>query len=232
MATPRWESSAMTDDIVVIGGGGFGRETLDVIEAINALSETPLWRVIGVADDSPEPIQLDRLRERGYEHLGSAASVRARNAASYYVVGIGSPSARARIAGDFDRAGWKAAILVHPSATVGSSVSIAEGVVICGGVQLSTNTRLGEHVHLNPGSIVGHDSALSEFVSVNPGAVVSGEVTVHAGALIGAGAVVLQGLTVGAGAVVGAAACVVRTVPDHDTVVGVPARSSERRGAE
>lgn len=214
----------MTDDIVVVGAGGFGRETLDVIEAIDASADSRRWSVIGVADDAPSPTQLARLKARGYEHLGTVDHALDALRPAAYAVGIGSPAVRARLAADFDRAGWRAATLVHPSASVGSAVSLGEGVVVCGGVQLSTNTRLGRHVHLNPGVIVGHDSELAEFVSVNPGAVVSGEASIHEGVLIGAGAVVLQGLVVGRGAVIGAAACVTRSVPDRVTVVGVPAR--------
>lgn len=215
----------MTEDIVVIGVGGFGRETLDVIEAINAVDIAPRWRVLGVVDDAPEPIQLDRLRARGYEHLGSTEQVRSALDPAAYVVGIGSPSVRARIADVLDLAGWRAATLVHPSACIGSLANLGEGAIVCGGVQVSTNVRLGRHVHLNPGSIVGHDSELEDFVSANPGAVVSGEVTVRAGVLIGAGAVVLQGLEVGQGSVIGAAACVTRAVAENDIVLGIPARS-------
>jgi acetyltransferase-like isoleucine patch superfamily enzyme len=53
---------------------------------------------------------------------------------------------------------------------------------------------------------------------------VSGDCHLETGALIGTTAAVLQGRRVGAGAVVGAGACVVRDVPAHRVVKGVPAR--------
>ena len=47
---------------------------------------------------------------------------------------------------------------------------------------------------------------------------------VKRGASIGSGATLLCGITVGENAVVGAGSVVVRSVPDHSTVVGVPGR--------
>ena len=215
-------------NIVVIGAGGFGREALDIIEAINADTAHESWQILGVVDDRPSDLNLERLYRRGIAYLGSSEEVRRAHPEAWYVVGIGSPVVRRRIAADFDADGWHAARLVHPRAVIGSVGEIGGGSVICGGAQLSTNTRLGAHVHLNPGSIIGHDTVLEEFVSVNPGAVVSGEVVVRPGVLVGAGAVILQGLTVGEGATIGAAACVIHSVGAGQTMVGVPARILER----
>jgi sugar O-acyltransferase (sialic acid O-acetyltransferase NeuD family) len=220
----------MRRDIVVVGAGGFGRESLDVIEAVNRASDGASWQIIGVADDAPSAASLERLAARGHRHLGPVDEVLRSGRAAAFVVSIGAASARRSIAARFEEAGWLPATIVHPSAVVGSQTIIGAGTVICSGVQISTNVVLGRHVHLNPGSIVGHDSRLGDFVSINPGAVVSGEVDLQSSVLIGASATILQGLTVGHGATVGASACVTRSVVASTTVVGVPART-HREGA-
>lgn len=214
----------MADGIIVIGAGGFGRETLDVIEAINAVTRDPVWDVIGVVDDGPAEIQIERLRDREIRLLGGIDANRELFDGTYYVVGIGAPDVRASLAAKVEAWGAKPATLVHPSAVVGTRVVLAAGTVVCGGAQISTNVRLGRHAHVNPGAIIGHDSDLADFVSVNPGATISGEVSVRSRSLIGARATILQGLEIGSETIIGAAACVTRSVPSGVTVVGVPAR--------
>lgn len=214
----------MSETIVVVGAGGFGREALEVIEAINTAAPRPVWDVLGVVDDHPADIQVERLNDRGIRLLGGLEVLREQDPGCWYVIGIGAPAIRRRIARCIDSLGLRAATLVHPSAVVGTKTDLAPGTIVCGGAQLSTNLRLGSHTHVNPGVIIGHDSVLEDFVSINPGTVVSGEVHVGSETLIGAGATVLQGLSLGSGVTVGASACVTRNVPSDVLVVGVPAK--------
>ncbi|HEX2893679.1 MAG TPA: acetyltransferase [Marmoricola sp.] len=210
--------------LVIAGAGGFGREVIDVVDAINDTALEPVWVVMGVVDDSPSDVNLERLKKRGTPYLGTVDLHLSESSAAHYVVGIGSPQVRRRIAERFDGAGRRAATLVHPAATTGFDVRIGEGSIICAGVRLTTNIRLGRHVHLNPNVTVGHDTDLGDFVSMNPASSVSGDCVVEDGVLIGVAAVVLNQLRVGAGAVVGGSACVVKDVPQSATVKGVPAR--------
>lgn len=214
----------MTSRLVIVGAGGFGREALDVVHAVNRSSIDPAFDVLGVLDSNPSSSNLDALRRMNVAWLGAEADwLRAGEDASY-LIGIGNPEVRERVASLFHKAGLVAATAVHPKATVGSLSRFGEGTIVCAGAQISTNVLLGRHVHINPSVTVGHDSEISDFVSVNPGAVISGNVAIERGALVGAGAVVLQGLVVGEGSTVGASACVVRSVDANQTVKGIPAR--------
>ncbi|HMQ66318.1 MAG TPA: NeuD/PglB/VioB family sugar acetyltransferase [Arachnia sp.] len=216
----------MGSRVVVVGASGFGRECLDVLDAMAAAGEEV--EVVGVVDDAPSAVNLERLDARGVAYLGTIASWRAGgDSTARFVLGIGSPRVRELLVGALEGAGLRAFAAVHPSATLGARCELAEGVVVCAGAVVSTNVRLGRHVHVNPNATIGHDAVLEEFVSVNPAAVISGEVLVGRGALVGAAATVLQNLTVGAGALVGAAALVTRDVPAGVVVKGVPGRWTE-----
>lgn len=213
----------MARDLIVVGAGGFGREALDVVEAINAAASAPEWKVLGVVDDGPAEVQLARLEARGYRHLGGLSEIGAHPGAAV-VIAIGAPAVRARISTALDAGGAEYCTLVHPRAVIGSQVRLASGAVVCSGAQISTNVEIGVHGHINPGAIIGHDSVLAGCVSVNPGAIISGDVSIGTRTLVGAGAVILQGLTVGADVTVGASACVTRDIAFDVVVKGVPAR--------
>lgn len=213
----------MPEPLVIAGCGGHGREALGIVAAINRVHQD-MWRVVGFVDDAPTETNLKRVARLGVPFLGTTAELAHAEPGTHYVVGIGDPRIRAVVAGRIDAYGMPAARLVHPVATVGLDTLIGDGVVIFAGVRVTTNVRLGRHVHLNQNTTVGHDSVLSDYVSVNPLAAVSGDCTVGERVLIGTTAAVLQGLTVGADATVGAGACVVRDVPPAAVVKGIPAR--------
>lgn len=214
----------MTTPLVVVGVGGFGRETLDVVEAVNEASDTLVFEILGVLDSSPSDVNLARLAARGIPFLGSEDAWLEENGKAEYLIGIGSPALRREVDEKFAAAGLSAATVAHPTSTVGSSVTFGAGTVVCAGVQISTNVTIGRHAHLNPNVTIGHDTNLGDFVSINPAATISGDVLVGARTLVGAGAVVLQGLTLGADVLVGASACVVNDIDPGITVKGIPAK--------
>lgn len=208
--------------LVIVGASGFGREALDAVRAMSEARLGEAFDVAGFVDDAPSPLNLERLGALGVAYLGGLEALFADRDPGEYVLGIGAPAVRERLVARLDAAGWRAPVIVHPSATVGSLPQLGDGVVVCAGAQISTNVRLGRHVHVNPNATLGHDADLRPFVSINPGAIISGEVVVGERTLIGAGAIVLQGLSVGADTIVGAGSVVTKDVPDGVVVKGVP----------
>ncbi|GIE87509.1 NeuD/PglB/VioB family sugar acetyltransferase [Actinoplanes regularis] len=210
----------MPEPIVVVGCGGHGREVFGVVAAINEADGVP-WKILGFLDDAPSEANLRCLDRLGVPWLGR--NVQLAELDAHYVIGIGDPRVRARIAAELAPFGRPAARLVHPAATVGLANDLADGVVVCAGARVTTNVTLGRHVHLNQNATVGHDTVLGDCIQVNPLAAIAGNCRVGRDVLIGSNASVLEGRTVGDGSRVGANACVVRDVAAGTTVKGVPA---------
>jgi sugar O-acyltransferase (sialic acid O-acetyltransferase NeuD family) len=207
--------------LVIVGCGGFGREVAELVRAVNA--RAPTWELLGFVDDGPDPPSTALVQDIGSRVLGPVSAL-ATMADCHVVVAIGSPVVRRRLDPCLARWRCEPATLVHPAATVGSTVHLGDGTIVCAGARLSTHIRTGRHVHIDQNATVGHDTTLGDHSRLNPLACVSGGVTIDEGALIGASATVLQGCVVGRDAVVGAGAVVLRDVPSGTVVKGVPAR--------
>lgn len=208
--------------LIIIGCGGFGREVYSLVNSLNKHGEH--WRVLGFVDDGPSGSDLARVERLGVPHLGGVASLGGRSREISVVVAIGSPQVRERIVDQLAGSSVEFPSLVHPTATVGTEVTLGRGCLVAAGSRLSAFIEVADFVHIDQQVAVGHDTRLEDFCRLNPSSCVSGYVTVGAGALIGANATVLANIRVGAGSVVGAGAVVTRDVAAGETVKGVPAR--------
>lgn len=214
----------MSEPLVIIGCGGHGREVFGIVEAINGGPGGERWKVLGFVDDYPRAGDMARVGRLGSTYLGTTSWLSSVETGTHYTIGIGNPTVRAKVDRKIERYNLRPATLIHPDSTVGEDNSFEAGVVVFAGARVTTNIRLGRHVHLNQNTTVGHDCVFGDYVSLHPQAVVSGACVLGQRVMIGAGAVVLQELEIGPGASVGAAACVVRSVEADITVKGVPAR--------
>ena len=205
-------------ELVIVGAGGHGRETLDIVEAINAVE--PTWAFAGFVDDGE--VIADRLERRDASLLGTTEILA--DTDPRYVIGIGSPAVRAKLDEQLTAWGRTAATLIHPAATVASDNRISDGVLLAAGARVTTNVTLGRHVHLNVNAVVSHDCVIGDYTTLSPGALVNGDVRLGEGVFLGTGAIITPGITIGDHAVIGAGAVVVRDVPPGVTVKGVPAR--------
>lgn len=208
--------------LVIIGGGGFGREVLELVRDINRAA--PTFDVLGFLDDGE--VTADLLQRLGAPLLG--ASTRLSEIAASFTIAIGAAGPRRRIDALVRARNRTAATLVHPAATLGSDVLVGEGAVIAAGTRLTTHVVIGRHAHVNVNCTLGHDVIIEDFATLYPGVHLGGGCVIEEGATLSMGCVILPNVRVGRGAVVGAGAVVVRDVAPDTTVVGTVARSTLR----
>jgi sugar O-acyltransferase (sialic acid O-acetyltransferase NeuD family) len=198
--------------IAIFGAGGLGREVLALARALN--HDVPCFLVD--APTAAETVHGVPVR-RDWAALAGAPDLA-------FVVAIGDPAARARVAGQLAAAGARFATLVHPLAHVGHSVTIGPGSLVLGPASMTADIALGAHVLVNPGCTLAHDGVVGDFACLAPAVALAGGVVIGPSAALGIGARVAPFVTVGAHAVVGAGAVVLADVPPGARVAGVPAR--------
>ena len=120
----------------------------------------------------------------------------------------------ARIVSQINRAAT--GIEIHPGAQIGRRFFIDHGM----GVVIGETTEIGDDVLLYQGVTLGGTG--KEKGKRHP--------TVGNHVVIGTGAKVLGNIVIGHHSKIGAGSVVIRSVPDHSTVVGVPGRVTRMRG--
>lgn len=205
--------------IVVIGTGGLGRETMEVLKRTKRRSD-----ILGFLDDNP---LTHGTIVNGYPVLGGIDWMKNNRVGA--VCGIGDNYTRRKATMKAINYGAEFSTLIHPNADIGDTVTMGCGTIITSGNTITCNISIGEHVFINLDCTIGHDTKLEDYVNFSPGAHISGNCTFKEGCHVYTGAVVLPGITVGRWAEVGAGAVVTKDIEDYGVAIGIPAKVIKHR---
>lgn len=148
-------------------------------------------------------------------------------AQSQMVVAVGSPTARHKLR-TLIASQTTYPTLVHPSVQKSESVEIGEGSIVCAGVILTCDIKLGAHVLVDRSSNIGHDSRIGDFATLSPGVIISGNCEIGSQCFLGAGAMIREKTTIVTGTTIGIGAVVVNSICEAGIYIGNPARRYER----
>lgn len=208
---------APTRKLLVFGAGGLGRLVLDVVRQARE------WRPVALLDSNPElrGRMIDGLAVRG--GLPAAGALRSAGVEAA-LVAVGDNAARMRLAEALRGMGFHLASAIHPTATVSHTARLGEHLVIGPRATICVHAVVEDHCVIGAGAIVEHDNRLEAGAFLHPAVRLAGGVKVGRQATIGIGACVIPYRSIGAEAWVRPGAVVVRDVPSHGLVGGVPAR--------
>lgn len=205
--------------IAIIGAGGFGREVVCLINAINEKNEE--WDFIGFFDD---------VKNIGYENEYGKVLGRIKDLNSYpeslaVVVAIAKPSAIEVIVKSITSPNIYFPNLIAPNAIFfdKNNISLGRGNIISFGCSISCNVHIGNFNILNCCILVGHDTRIGDYNAIMPSTNISGNVTMGERNFLGVSSVILEKLTIGNDTTIGANSLIFRNTKDKNTYIGNPA---------
>ncbi|HEX8449133.1 MAG TPA: NeuD/PglB/VioB family sugar acetyltransferase [Allosphingosinicella sp.] len=204
--------------IVIVGGGGFGRELISHVTDCHEAGRLPA--VGGYIDDGGEV-----LAPLGYDlpWLGPIEDYRP-SPGDLCVLAIGSSTAKRAVVGKLKARGAAFATMVHPSSVASRRTTMGEGVIIGTHAGAGVDTRIGDFVTINSYSALGHDASVGSYTTLSSHVDVTGYVQIGADVFIGSNATILPNVRIGDGASIGAGSVVYRSVGAGKTVFAPPAK--------
>lgn len=111
-----------------------------------------------------------------------------------FIIGIGDNKKREEVAFKYNKLVYINAI--HQKAHMTSTVIIGVGNVICPGVVIQTNTKIGDHNIINTNSSIDHHNNITNFCHVAPNCALCGNVTLFDGVFIGVGSAIVPHISI------------------------------------
>lgn len=141
------------------------------------------------------------------------------------IIAVGSPDLKAKIYNKINSKNTEFPSIIHPSVIFDCrSFKMGKGSIICPGTILTTDILIGDFVHLNINSTVGHECEIGDFTTVSPGVQISGNVKIFEKSFIGTGAAILERISIKSNTIIGAGALVTKSIEEAGTYVGMPVK--------
>jgi len=112
---------------------------------------------------------------------------------------------------------------ISPNAYV-NGLKLGVGNFICAGVIITTNVSIGNHIHLNLQTTIGHDSILDDYVTTAPSVNISGNVSIGKAVYLGTKSCIREKTKICENVILGMNAGVVSDIVESGVYVGTPAK--------
>lgn len=201
---------------LIIGAGTYGQVYAQYLKE--------LYDVVGFIDDD---LTLHGLHVMGYKVLGDSLylfnNINKDDVAVF--VPIGNNEVRLKLLIQLNEQGFLTPSFIHESALIHESVKVGKAVYILPGVNIMPCTVIKDFVMISMGVNIAHHTIIEEGCFFSQGTNIGASVNIKRKAYFGISSTLMTGVKeVGEDALVGAGAVVIKNVPDHAVLAGVPAK--------
>lgn len=213
-------------DIIILGAGGMGRETFEVVE--DTFGNDSNYRVKGFLSDVLDV--LDGFT--GYPPLLGTIKDYQIQPDDRFILAIGDVAGRRKIAESIFARGGEFINLIHPAAKVFRTAKIGRGVIIFPFVQVGANAQIGDFCLLNSHSLAGHDTVLGNFSEMAPYSILGGGTQTGEECFFCMHAVTAPKTKLGNRVIISQGSTTKENPADNSFVIGVPGETFKRRSAQ
>jgi len=178
-------------DLILIGGGGHVKVVIDALKGQNKLS------IFGILDKNiPAGKAVLGIKVLGDDSLLENLFEKGIKKAFICVGSIGDVSTRKKIYKKVKSIGYELPYIIHSQAYISDNVFIGEGSFLAAGVIINPGTKIGKNVIINTKASVDHDCKIGDFVHIAPGSILGGNINIGNNVHVGMGAIVVQGVVI------------------------------------
>jgi sugar O-acyltransferase (sialic acid O-acetyltransferase NeuD family) len=178
----------MKPNIILIGGGGHCKSSIDVIEQIDEFA------IAGIVDINPS---LENLF--GYPLLGNDGDLsKLKEKYEYALITIGqikTPSIRIKLFDYIKSIGFKLPIIISNKAYVSKHAQISEGTIVMHGALINAGAIVGKNCIINTKALIEHDVIVGDHCHISTSAIVNGGANIGCGTFVGSNAVTKEYVT-------------------------------------
>ena len=203
-------------NLVIIGAGGFGREVYNWALQ-DAYSQ---FNIKGFIDDNTDALLNFHYPVKVIAKISDYIPEQD----DFFICAIGNPVAKKKVVEMLLAKGAVFTSVIHRSALIGENVILGVGNIVCPGVVLTCDIRIGNHNAFNVQTVVGHDCKIGNYNQLSCFCDINGYATLTDAVFLGGRSSVFSKVILNPFVKVGAGAVVMKSVEEGLTVVGIPAK--------
>ncbi|WP_196888891.1 NeuD/PglB/VioB family sugar acetyltransferase [Aureivirga sp. CE67] len=165
-------------------------------------------------------------RVMGYKILGDYNTFYNSVKSGNIIVSVGDNHIRRKNFEEFEKRGYNLINLIHPNASISSTVEIGKGVYIHNNAMIWTKSFISDYSIISPKALISHHVKIGLANLISAGSTVGAYVTLNENVLVGNAAIILpKKMFIAKNTVIGAGSVVTKTCEENSIMVGNPAKN-------